>query len=98
MTVQSVDVVGCSASNFAGSALTVPSVYSYVHQRSTHSSVRRGLVRLSAFALQGVPCVCPATSLTMAEGSQGRHADVPLHPVRIPLMPQGVVWIAIELP
>jgi hypothetical protein len=50
-----------------GTALTIPSVSPSGNQRSTDLSVRFGLARLSAFALQGIPCACPATSLTMAE-------------------------------
>ena len=49
-------------------ALTIPSVSTSVYQRSTDLSVRRGLARLSASALQGVPCACPATSQPRADG------------------------------
>jgi hypothetical protein len=48
-------------------ALTIPSVSTSVHQRNTDLLVRRGLVRVSVSALQGVPCACPAPSQTMAE-------------------------------
>ena len=47
-------------------ALTIPSVSTSVNQRSTDLSVRLGLAGLSASALQGVPCACPATSQPMA--------------------------------
>ena len=43
-------------------ALTIPSVYAAVNQRSTDLSVRRGLAGLSVSALQGAPC--PISSLT----------------------------------
>ena len=48
--------------------ITVPSVPTSVHQHSTDLSVRRGLARVSASALQGVPCACPATCQPMADG------------------------------
>jgi hypothetical protein len=50
-----------------GAALTIPSVSTSGNQRSTDLSVRRGLAGLSASALQGVPCACPALSRTIAE-------------------------------
>jgi hypothetical protein len=48
--------------------IIIPSIYTSVNQGSTDLSVRRGLAGLSAFPLQGVPCACPATSQTMADG------------------------------
>jgi len=48
--------------------ITIPSVSPSVHQGSTDLSVRRGLAQVSASALQGVPCACPATSQPMADG------------------------------
>ena len=47
--------------------ITVPSVNTYVHQRSTDLSVRFRLAGLSASALHGVPCACPATSQTITD-------------------------------
>ena len=42
--------------------VTIPSVYTYVNQSNTDLSVRLGLARVSASALQCVPC--PISSLT----------------------------------
>ena len=49
-------------------ALTIPSVYASVNQRSTDLSVRLGLAGLSVSALQGVPCACPAPCPPMVDG------------------------------
>lgn len=42
--------------------ITIPSVSTFVYQRSSDLSVRLGLARVSVSALQGVPC--PLSSLT----------------------------------
>jgi len=47
--------------------LTIPSVHAYVDQGSTDFYIGLGLAELSASVLQCVPCVCPATSQTMAD-------------------------------
>jgi hypothetical protein len=51
-----------------GTTLIISLVSTSGNQRSTDVSVRLGLAGLSASALQGVPCACPATSQPMADG------------------------------
>ena len=48
-------------------ALTIPSVHAYVDQGSTDLYIGLGLTQLSVSVLQCVPCVCPATSQTIAD-------------------------------
>ena len=51
--------------------ITIPSVYASVHQRNTDLSVRRGLARVSASALHGVPCVPPSAAPSLRRGYKG---------------------------
>ena len=58
-------------------ALTIPSVYASVNQRSTDLSVRFGLAGLSASALQSIPCApqSAATSLRIGVMGEGEPAN-----------------------